>query len=114
MTTSRRSARQIRPRTADDPSQLPRPKRSCPAAATARREPLAPEFRELLREVLEDVARPAVVAISGLIDAAAELEDDAALGRRARELARAYAIARVDRALRQGPSIRETERRCRR
>lgn len=53
----------------------------------------------LSREVLEDVAGPALDVATGLLAAAAEIEDDAALGRRAREIVRRWATIRVEREI---------------
>jgi hypothetical protein len=63
---------------------------------TATADATAIAFRSLVREVLEDVAGPALDFATAVREAT-DLEDDAAVGRRVRELVQAYAAARIDR-----------------
>jgi hypothetical protein len=56
------------------------------------------EMHDTVRAVLEDVARPALDLATGVLEAT-DLEDDADLGRRVRELVRIYATTRIDREL---------------
>lgn len=62
-------------------------------------------LRKDVREMIDEVARPAITACVSLLDASSELEDDAELGRRAREIVRTWARARVDAELRRRPPL---------
>lgn len=57
------------------------------------------QVHDFFGDTIREIIAPMRDAWHDIEDATAELEDDAALGRRTREVARAYATRVIDRAL---------------